>query len=232
MLLHNNESSGMEAASNKGIRASRSDYVVLHDDDDSWEPSFLLETSAFLEQKPSYVGVATRTLRVEERLLENEVVPLRSSHHQPILSNISLVEMAARNQFPPISFVFRRSLFEKVGGFDEAMDVFGDWDFNLRALLEGEIGVIPKVLANYHVRISSSKSPPSYENSLVPKGERQDRSRTEYVNRMLRKDIKSGKVGLGFLLMAQTKPFNRATATSESLLSRVLKLAKNLLRGY
>src|SRR5688572_27059131 len=37
-LIHRESSTGMEAASNAAIKASQSDYVVIHDDDDSWEP--------------------------------------------------------------------------------------------------------------------------------------------------------------------------------------------------
>jgi hypothetical protein len=43
------ESQGMEAASNAGSAACDSDYIVIHDDDDSWLPDFLDRTVAFLD---------------------------------------------------------------------------------------------------------------------------------------------------------------------------------------
>src|SRR5690606_34179934 len=44
ILVSNRDSLGMEAASNAGIANCRSDFIVIHDDDDSWEPTFLEET--------------------------------------------------------------------------------------------------------------------------------------------------------------------------------------------
>ena len=49
IVIHNEFSLGMEAASNKAIMAVDSDYIVIHDDDDSWQETFLEETIAVLE---------------------------------------------------------------------------------------------------------------------------------------------------------------------------------------
>jgi glycosyltransferase involved in cell wall biosynthesis len=53
----------MEAASNAGIAACDSDYIVIHDDDDSWCPDFLERTVAFLDgpEGARYGGVATHS---------------------------------------------------------------------------------------------------------------------------------------------------------------------------
>ena len=63
----------MEAASNIGLKASESEYVVIHDDDDSWYPLFLEKCVAFLSENryPNVAGVITHTVRVLERI-ENE----------------------------------------------------------------------------------------------------------------------------------------------------------------
>ena len=37
VLINNNRSAGMQRASNSAIVSSASDYIVIHDDDDSWE---------------------------------------------------------------------------------------------------------------------------------------------------------------------------------------------------
>src|SRR5262249_18909405 len=61
-LLHREVSSGMEAASNFGVLHSRSRFVVLHDDDDSWHPDFLWATVGFLEASGArYQGVISGT---------------------------------------------------------------------------------------------------------------------------------------------------------------------------
>ena len=40
VLVDNVVNRGMEAASNIAIRSVDSDYIVIHDDDDSWQPVF------------------------------------------------------------------------------------------------------------------------------------------------------------------------------------------------
>src|SRR5690349_8594527 len=43
-VLHNSVSRGREAAMNTGVHATASTFLVIHDDDDSWAPTFLEET--------------------------------------------------------------------------------------------------------------------------------------------------------------------------------------------
>jgi len=161
------ESQGMEAASNAGIRACRSDLIVIHDDDDSWERDFLSETVAFLEAHGDrYAGVVTHSTYIAEEIREGDV---RERERRPFngwVNSIHLAEMAVANLFPPIAFLFRRALWEKLGGYDESLPVLGDWDFNLRFLLEADIGVLAKPLANYHHRAGAAAGD-AYANSDV-----------------------------------------------------------------
>lgn len=63
---------------------------------------------------------------------------------------------AVKNLFPPISFLYRREVFNAVGRYDESMAILGDWNFNIKVLLHGDIGGLPEVLSSYHVRIGSA----------------------------------------------------------------------------
>src|SRR5699024_9188192 len=47
-VKHHEHSLGMEAASNAGLKGAEGEYVIIHDDDDSWKPDFLATTVAFL----------------------------------------------------------------------------------------------------------------------------------------------------------------------------------------
>lgn len=144
---------GMEAASNAGISASASDLIVIHDDDDSWEPDFLEQSVDFLNRHQGlYEGVVCHSTHVEEVISGNTVLECGRRPFNNWLLNVQTAEMAAGNVFPPISFLFHRTLWERLGGFDETLPVLGDWDFNLRFLMEADIGVLPLPLANYHHR--------------------------------------------------------------------------------
>jgi len=200
VACHHESNVGMEAASNAGIRSSKSKYITIHDDDDTWEPHFLEETSSFLDGRPEYIGVVAQAMRILERMGENRIVEVKRIPHAPVLQAVHLADMARSNLFPPISFLYRRSLLKKLRGYDESLAVLGDWEFNLRALLVGDIGVIPKPLANYHVRKAQQGLDQAYENSIAPHLVANFAADAAIRNKWLRNDIRKGEAGLGFLL--------------------------------
>ncbi|MFD1510551.1 glycosyltransferase family 2 protein [Lacimonas salitolerans] len=166
-ICSNSKSLGMEAASNVGIRACESEYVVIHDDDDSWHPDFLKETVTFLRQnRKVYSGVITKTLHVSEEILGHSVIEHGRRPYMDWVQNVQISEMVIGNFFPPIAFVFRRDVWEQLKGFDENLPVLGDWDFNLRFLTKANIGVLPKALAYYHHR-DRGNGGGNYSNSVI-----------------------------------------------------------------
>jgi len=154
ILVDNVVNRGMEAASNIAIAAADSDYIIIHDDDDSWEPAFLEKTVAFLEgpKGKTYGGVITQSTYVSEEVTPEGIKIHDTSRYQGWVENVHIMEMAIGNFFPPIAFLFRRDIYDKIGKYNEDYPVLGDWDFNLRFLLESDIGMVHEPLANYHHR--------------------------------------------------------------------------------
>lgn len=167
-LLSHAQSLGMEAASNAGIRASNSDFIVIHDDDDSWEPDFLRKTVLFLESKggQKYGGVITHSTYISEEIRGADVIIHEKRPYMEWVRTVELAEMFCGNFFAPISFLFRRSLYSEIGGFNEALPVLGDWYFTLELLTKADIGVIPELLANYHHRDRGDVNA-AYANSVI-----------------------------------------------------------------
>lgn len=147
---------GMEAASNLGIRAVDSDYFVIHDDDDAWRPTFLERTVGMLQAHPECVAMLSGVTRVWERMRNGTVVEVR--RHTFFLNDERLTYdyLVGSNSFPPICAVFRRSVLDTVGLFDESLPVLGDWDFNLRVLEHGRFARFDEELALYHTRTEDS----------------------------------------------------------------------------
>ena len=165
-ICHNQHSLGMEAASNAGIAASKSEWIVIHDDDDSWHPKFLEQTTRFLREKRNiYQGVITGTLHITEEICGETVIEHARVPYQNWVKSVHLSEMATGNFFAPIAFVYARNIYDQVGGYDRALPVLGDWDFNLRFLMEADIGVVENELAYYHHRVASNTG--TYSNSVV-----------------------------------------------------------------
>lgn len=199
LLIHRQESVGMEAASNDGVRKSESEYVVIHDDDDTWEPQFLQSTIEYMDCNIHIPGVVTWSNRIDEVINDNSIDIKACYPYNHSLKNLYLSDMAIENRFPPISFLFRRSIYEKLGGFDESLPVLGDWDFHLRVLMEGDIHIIQKGLANYHFRINSERDD-IYGNTVDTGLEKHVLYDAVYRNRKLREDIAAGRSGIGTLL--------------------------------
>jgi len=154
MLIDNVRNRGMEAASNIAIRHCQSEFIVIHDDDDSWEPGFLSASVGFLreDRHRGYGGVITGTWYVSEEVTPGGIVVHNRYPYNDWIEQVPLTEMACNNMFAPIAFTYRRSVYDSLGGYDESFPVLGDWDFNLRFLLASDIGVIRHKLASYHHR--------------------------------------------------------------------------------
>jgi len=197
IIIHNPSPVGMERATNMGLKASDSDYVVIHDDDDSWHPKFLKKTMRYLddcEYSDIQKGVITHCDVIKEEIIGDSIKIKERTPFNSWMTDVSLYRILSDNTIPPISFLYRRSVLKEIGYYNENLPVLGDWDFNIRFLLKYEIGLIPEVLAYYHHRnglytnsvIGGAKTHQFYDNML----------RNDY----LRKDIQNGIVGIGFYL--------------------------------
>ena len=211
-VIHSPVSVGMQNASNLGIGEAAGDYLVIHDDDDSWQPEFLRACVDFLDQHGDaspVQGVITHTIRVLEEInAEGAIEELAREDYMPCKS-IDLFAAGADNPYAPIAFVYRRAVHERIGLFDERFSVVGDWDFNLRFLQLFEVGVISQRLANYHWRHRSGGS--TYANTVTDALEVHLEKSTELRNHYLRMDLQQGQPGLGYLLnLAKTLRGNSA----------------------
>ena len=179
-VLHHPESLGMEAASNAALaqadRHGAFGHVAVHDDDDTWHPDFLRRTTGYLAlpENADKAAVLTHWTVVRERLhgpgliegglIEGGVIEDGRDPGPFDAHAVELGAMLARNRFPPISLLLRRAVVAAAGPFNEAMPILGDWDYNLRVLLLGDVGVVPERLAFYHQR-PASDAPTRYANT-------------------------------------------------------------------
>jgi GT2 family glycosyltransferase len=112
------------------------------------------------------------------------------------IHDIHISELFDRNLFPPISLLYRREVLEAIGPYDEALPVLGDWDFNLRLILHGEIAVIEETLACYHTRRTKHHDPNSiHSNPYLHK-----RYEAVIRNRLIRAGLAHGTIHPGSLM--------------------------------
>ncbi|NFH68116.1 glycosyltransferase family 2 protein [Clostridium botulinum] len=199
VVVHNEKSLGMEAASNRGIKSVNSDYVVIHDDDDTWEKEFLSKTVNYLEENLTCNGVITHSNKVIEKIDDEKIIIKKIKPFNTYLKGmIDLYELCLKNLFSPISFIYRRKVLNEIGFYDEILPVLGDWEFNLRFIEKYDIHIISEKLANYHQRPEIKNGVNS--NSIIGGKNKHLYYETYLINRLQRQDIRKGKFGIGTII--------------------------------
>jgi GT2 family glycosyltransferase len=198
-VLHNAESLGMERATNMALSQAGEDLVVIHDDDDSWHPDFLAMTTAFLSRSENrhYVGAITGCTLIYEKIEQDNVCEVSRALWRHARNVIDFRSMLVENRFPPICLVFHRSVVDSIGGFHASLPVLGDWEFNIRLLLLGDIGFIDRPLANYHHRVAGTNS--VYSNTVVDGAQVHEIQNILLRNSVMRSALSSQPEVLGLL---------------------------------
>lgn len=130
---------GVSAARNRGMSIANGKYFALLDSDDEWLPDKTTLQLEWLRAHPDFGMVLCDVERVdgEHRPIDifrrRDTIPedgwvLRWIIHNPALA--------------PASVMFRREVFEDIGGFDEDLRTAEDLDFHLRVAHRWKIGVV------------------------------------------------------------------------------------------
>ena len=138
------ENKGLSGARNAGVKASSGTYILPLDSDDLIMPRY-----AELAIKRFTENPETKLVYCEARLfgLENRYWELPKYKWDDFIFNNSIF----------CSCVYRRSDYDKAGGYNEKMrHGFEDWDFLLNLLdKDSVVYQIPKVLFYYRVKRNS-----------------------------------------------------------------------------
>lgn len=199
-IINNEGQSGLHKSINLGAKAVDTEYVVIHDDDDTWDKEFLNETVNYLEVNKEAMGVISHSNKVYEKVINNNIRIINVKTFNTDLKDvISIYDMIKNNLYSPISFLYRSAVYNEIGYFDESLEVLEDWEFNIRFLLKYDIFVIEKVLANYHIR-KNKNIQDSFKNTITSKKKMHLKYDTIIRNRYLRKDINNKQIGIGIMM--------------------------------
>ena len=142
---------GPAAARNHAMREAHGRFFAILDSDDVWQPEFLAAQLAVFDTHPDTGLVTANGLFLGGPFDGQPTRPIGPGY--PVLP---LTELVANESAVFIMTVFRRAVFETVGGFNETKWTSEDYEFWIRAALAGFVfRRNPQPLGWYRVRDNS-----------------------------------------------------------------------------
>ena len=137
---------GACAARNTGIKHAKGEFVAFLDDDDEWLPEKIEKQLSVMEKNKSaalvYCGRYTYIVS-EDKTIEENV----EFHSGKVYEKLILNNFIGSTSFPLI----RKSVAEKLGGFDVNMKAAQDCEFWLRIAREYDVDYVPEPLVRYYI---------------------------------------------------------------------------------
>lgn len=227
-VIHNPAPRGSAVCSNMGLSTVGTNYGVVHDDDDYWDPQFLQSCVSELIHRalPATRGVVCWSIRCEEFIENDQICTNAKSALNSWLWNITVYHVLCSNPFPQISFLFETAAFRELGGFRQDLPVLADWDFNARFVLKWNIALLRRTLAYKSFRPSATD--PNHVNQSVSRQESFLDWESHLRNDWIRQDIQHGLAGKGFYSFAFAK-LNEIIIQQHNQLSQCGNLTQMLM---
>ena len=152
-------------AGNVGLEAASGTWFAYLDDDDCFEPWHLETLLMALEGRQMKVGYSDAwqvDLTRDETGAWKEV-----GRTVPYSEDFDRLKLFQKAFIHIVTFMHHREVFDRLGGFDESLEVLEDWDLFFRYAQDYDFLHVPKVTARFHVRDDQSNAITMYRKEFV-----------------------------------------------------------------
>ncbi len=200
-VIHHPTSLGVSGAANAGFRIGTSDFVAIHDDDDTWTPDFLRIATSFLTspQNRRFGGLLSKWNVIDETLEGDRITTHGTSVAGYDGDVVDFLDVMRKPEVPPIASLWRRSVCKKAGYMNEDLAVLEDWDLHLRILQIADIANIAEPLVNYHIRRRATGES-TYGNTITQSANTHLRYNKLYRNSLMREYLNQNPAQIGLVV--------------------------------
>lgn len=153
------QKSGVSIARNAGIRAAQGEWIGFLDADDAWLPHKSERVQQAIREHPDVAMFYHPLLYIQDGKEHTDPV-LEPDALWPTFRHFNMVSNGS-------AALVRRSVLLQLGGFDQAMAPWEDWDMWARVALQHPVYKLPEILAHawLHPASHGSNWLKSYETS-------------------------------------------------------------------
>ncbi len=144
--FHRPNPGNIAEATNFGIAHARGEYIAILDDDDRWAAEDKLERQvAFLDDHPDYVACGGGAIVIDQA--DTETFRYLKPAHDTAIKGRALLA----NPMVHSTLLYRRAIALAVGGYNQALAGFQDWDFVLKLGVSGKLHNFPAYFVYYRL---------------------------------------------------------------------------------
>ncbi len=118
----------LQKSLNMGCKVAKGKYIARIDDHDTWTDTTKLSKQVAKLEEDERIGLVGTAFTLGQRIFIN-----------PLTDKDIRRQMLFRCPFSHVTVVFRKDLFELVGGYDETLRYSEDWDLWLRMGLKSQL---------------------------------------------------------------------------------------------